>query len=89
MLKQIAIVGAGPGSLATAMRLASQGYAVQIFEAADRVGGRMRGFEDGPHAFDTGPNGTKLTKSAKVELLANSKFKPFSVDDGVLPLVAA
>ncbi|MBD2257407.1 phytoene desaturase family protein [Pseudanabaena sp. FACHB-2040] len=55
MSKQIAIVGAGPGGLATAMRLASQGYQVQIFEAADRVGGRMQGFEDGPYAFDTGP----------------------------------
>ncbi len=39
--------------------------------------------------FAANGNGTKLTKSAKVELLANSKFKPFSVDDGVLPLVAA
>ena len=55
MSKQIVIVGAGPGGLATAMRLASQGYQVQIFEAADRVGGRMRGFEDGHYAFDTGP----------------------------------
>ncbi|MBW4649262.1 MAG: phytoene desaturase [Kastovskya adunca ATA6-11-RM4] len=55
MSKQIVIVGAGPGGLATAMRLASQGYQVQIFEAADRVGGRMRGFEEGSYAFDTGP----------------------------------
>jgi phytoene desaturase len=41
--------------MATAMRLASQGYQVELFEAADRVGGRMRGFELGPYAFDTGP----------------------------------
>jgi phytoene desaturase len=37
------------------MRLASKGYRVELFEAADRVGGRMRGFELGPYAFDTGP----------------------------------
>jgi phytoene desaturase len=53
--KQIAIVGAGPGGMATAMRLASAGYDVAIYEAADRVGGRMRGFALGPYQFDTGP----------------------------------
>jgi phytoene desaturase len=37
------------------MRLASQGYRVELFEAADRVGGRMRGLELGPYAFDSGP----------------------------------
>jgi phytoene desaturase len=52
---QIAIVGAGPGGLATALRLVAQGYAVQVFEAADRVGGRMAGFEKAGYAFDTGP----------------------------------
>lgn len=55
MSKHIVIIGAGPGGLATAMRLAGQGYSVEIFEAADRVGGRMRGFENGHYAFDTGP----------------------------------
>lgn len=68
MLKQIAIVGAGPGGLATAMRLASQGYTVQIFEAADRVGGRMRGFEDGPYAFDTGPTILQVPRVALLKL---------------------
>jgi phytoene desaturase len=41
--------------MATAMRLAAQGYTVTIYEASDRVGGRMRGLECGPYAFDTGP----------------------------------
>jgi phytoene desaturase len=39
----VAIVGAGPGGLATALRLIGQGYRVSLFEAADRVGGRMGG----------------------------------------------
>jgi len=52
---KIAIIGAGPGGMATAMRLASKGYQVEMFEAADRVGGRMRGLELGPYAFDSGP----------------------------------
>ncbi len=55
MPTHVIIVGAGPGGLATAMRLAAAGYQVEIFEAEDRVGGRMRGFSDGPYAFDTGP----------------------------------
>ncbi|MCX7789293.1 MAG: phytoene desaturase family protein, partial [Chloroflexaceae bacterium] len=55
MSKTILIVGAGPGGMATAMRLAARGYQVAIYEAADRVGGRMRGFELGDYAFDTGP----------------------------------
>jgi phytoene desaturase len=62
MPKQITLIGSGPGGLATAMRLASQGYQVHIFEAADRVGGRMRGFEDGPYAFDTGPTILQLPR---------------------------
>ncbi|MBE9168722.1 phytoene desaturase [Pleurocapsales cyanobacterium LEGE 06147] len=71
MTKQIAIVGAGPGGLATAMRLAAQGYSVQIFEAADRVGGRMRGLENGAYAFDTGPTILQLPRLYE-ELFAES-----------------
>lgn len=55
MSQNIVVVGAGPGGMATAMRLAAAGYEVSIYEAADRVGGRMRGFELGPYQFDTGP----------------------------------
>jgi phytoene desaturase len=55
MPSKVIIVGAGPGGLASAMRLAAAGYDVEIYEAEDRVGGRMRGFEAGPYGFDTGP----------------------------------
>jgi len=51
----IALVGAGPGGLASAMRLAAAGHRVTIYEAHARAGGRMRGFEEGPYGFDTGP----------------------------------
>jgi phytoene desaturase len=53
--QRIIIVGAGPGGLATAIRLAGRGYQVEIFEAVDRPGGRMRGFSLGDYHFDTGP----------------------------------
>ncbi len=55
MSKHIVVIGAGPGGMATAMRLASQGHRVDIFEAEGQPGGRMRGFECGEYAFDTGP----------------------------------
>ncbi|PSN19564.1 phytoene desaturase, partial [filamentous cyanobacterium CCP5] len=55
MTQHVAIVGAGPGGLATALRLAGQGYRVDLFESADRVGGRMGGLQSGPYHFDTGP----------------------------------
>ena len=55
MAQKILIVGAGPGGMATAMRLAAAGYEIAIYEAADRVGGRMRGFDLGAYQFDTGP----------------------------------
>lgn len=55
MGQSVIVVGSGPGGLATALRLVGQGYSVQIFESASRVGGRMRGLQDGLYAFDTGP----------------------------------
>lgn len=62
MVKHIAIVGAGPGGLATALRLIAQGYHVTLFEAADRVGGRMAGLQVGPYHFDTGPTILQLPR---------------------------
>jgi phytoene desaturase len=56
------------------MRLAAKGYDVDLFEAADRVGGRMRGFEDGPYAFDTGPTILQLPRVYE-ELFAESGLR--------------
>jgi heterodisulfide reductase subunit A-like polyferredoxin len=74
MPKKVAIVGPGPGGLATAMRLASLGCQVQMFEAADRVGGRMRGFEIESYALDTGPTILQVPRVYK-ELFAECGLK--------------
>lgn len=74
MSKRVIIIGAGPGGLASAMRLAAKGYEVDLFEAADRVGGRMRGFDDGPYAFDTGPTILQLPRIYE-ELFAESGLR--------------
>ncbi|BAZ17787.1 zeta-carotene desaturase [Calothrix sp. NIES-4071] len=73
-MPKIIIVGAGPGGLATAMRLASRGYSVEIFEAANRVGGRMAGFEHGSYSFDTGPTILQLPRVYQ-ELFTESGLK--------------
>ncbi|MEM7294577.1 MAG: NADPH-dependent 2,4-dienoyl-CoA reductase, partial [Pseudomonadota bacterium] len=39
--KKIAVVGAGPAGLACATVLAKRGHAVELFEAADRIGGQF------------------------------------------------
>ncbi len=53
--KHIAIVGAGPGGLATAMLLAQRGFRVQVFEKQDVIGGRNAELRLGDYSFDLGP----------------------------------
>lgn len=55
MRKHIVIIGAGPGGLAAALLLAHQGHRVEVFEKADRVGGRNAALTLGAYTFDTGP----------------------------------
>ncbi len=53
--KRIAVVGAGPGGLTSAMILARRGFDVTVFEANDRVGGRNAAIQRDGYTFDTGP----------------------------------
>src|SRR6201996_132809 len=53
--RHIAIVGAGPGGLATAMLLAHRGFRVQVFEKQDVIGGRNAELLLGEYSFDLGP----------------------------------
>jgi phytoene desaturase len=57
-LKQpVAVVGAGIGGIAAAVRLAAQGHAVTVFEGRDSFGGKMHEFElPGGYRFDAGPS---------------------------------
>lgn len=53
---RVAIVGAGPGGLASAMLLAREGVPVTVFERGPTVGGRTRTFQaPGGYKFDIGP----------------------------------
>jgi phytoene desaturase len=51
----VAVVGAGPGGLATALILAAQGLRVTVYEAQPEIGGRSARLRAGPFSFDTGP----------------------------------
>jgi phytoene desaturase len=53
--QKIAVIGAGPGGLATSLLLAKKGHDVTIFEANDRVGGRSSLLEKNGYRFDAGP----------------------------------
>jgi phytoene desaturase len=56
MVKDVLVVGAGIGGLATALRLAKKGYRVQIIEKNAQAGGRLNQLKKDGFTFDTGPS---------------------------------
>lgn len=55
MTKTAAVIGAGFGGLALAIRLQSAGIATTVIEARDKPGGRAYFWEKDGHIFDAGP----------------------------------
>ncbi len=53
---KVAIIGAGIGGIATAIRLANKGYEVEVFEANSYAGGKLSEFQQGEYRFDAGPS---------------------------------
>jgi phytoene desaturase len=53
---KIAIIGAGIGGIATAIRLANKGHEVEVFEANNYPGGKLSEFQQGEYRFDAGPS---------------------------------
>lgn len=54
--KKALIIGAGIAGIATAIRLAVKGYAVEVFEANSYAGGKLSEFEQEGYRFDAGPS---------------------------------
>src|SRR5688572_13874745 len=50
------IIGAGIAGIATAIRLAVKGYAVEVFEANNYPGGKLTEFSQDGYRFDAGPS---------------------------------
>ncbi len=55
-LKKIAIIGGGLGGLTAAIRLAHQGFRIQLFEKNGTLGGKMNQWSADGFRFDTGPS---------------------------------
>lgn len=55
MLK-VNIVGAGLAGIASAIRFASKGFTVEVFESNAYAGGKLSEFEQGSYRFDAGPS---------------------------------
>ena len=55
MSKDVIIIGAGPGGLASAMLLAAQGLKVRVIERLPVIGGRTSSIEAEGFKFDLGP----------------------------------
>ena len=55
-MKTAAVIGAGIGGLAAAVRLAKLGYQVTVFEANGFVGGKINSKQLGGYRFDMGPS---------------------------------
>nr|WP_294948815.1 1-hydroxycarotenoid 3,4-desaturase CrtD [uncultured Mucilaginibacter sp.] len=54
--KKAIIIGAGIAGIATAIRLAVKGYAVEVFEANSYPGGKLSQIEENGYRFDAGPS---------------------------------
>lgn len=50
------IIGAGVAGLASAIRLAAQGFSVTVFEKNERAGGKVSYFTEKGYCFDGGPS---------------------------------
>jgi phytoene desaturase len=55
MKKKIIVIGSGFGGLGAAVRLATQGHEVEIFEKRDQLGGRAYQYQINGFKFDGGP----------------------------------
>lgn len=56
MQKKVLLIGAGLGSLATALRLVHRGYQVTILEKHHQAGGRLNQLKKDGFTFDVGPS---------------------------------
>jgi len=65
--KKAIIIGAGVAGIATAIRLAVQGFEVSVYEKNSYLGGKLTHFEKGGFHFDAGPS--LFTQPENIEAL--------------------
>lgn len=79
-----AVIGAGFGGLAAAIRLQTAGVATTIYEARDQPGGRAYVYRDGGYTFDAGP--TVITAPHCLEELWSEAGANLADDVELLPV---
>ena len=55
-MKKCIVIGAGIAGIATSIRLAKKGYAVEVYEANAYPGGKLSAFTSKGYRFDAGPS---------------------------------
>jgi len=71
-----AVIGAGIGGIATAIRLQHAGFQVEVFEASEKAGGKLNQFQRDDFRFDMGPSLFTLPNLVE-ELYALKGLKPY------------
>jgi len=74
--RRVAVVGAGLGGLAAALRLQAAGIRTTVYEARDAPGGRAYVYREGGFTFDAGP--TVITAPSCLEELFAVSGKAFA-----------
>ena len=74
-MKKIVVIGAGVSGLASAIRLKTLGYDVEIYEKNNLVGGRMYQIEENGFKFDVGPTIVMMPELYK-EVFKDSGVNP-------------
>ncbi len=54
--KKVIVIGSGVAGLATAIRLAVQGFSVSVYEKNNCAGGKVAAFKKDNYSFDSGPS---------------------------------
>ena len=96
--KKIAVVGAGPAGLAAAVELAGRGHSVELFEAADEIGGQFKlaakipGKEEFLHTIRyyermVDVRGVKLRLGSRASVDDLADFDEIVVATGVVPRI--
>jgi phytoene desaturase len=83
-MKKVIVIGSGFGGLGAAVRLATQGHDVQLFEKRDQLGGRAYQYEINGFKFDGGP--TVITAPYMFEELFENAGRKMADYMGLIPL---
>jgi phytoene desaturase len=86
MSQKAIIIGSGIGGIATAIRLAVQGFEVEVFEKNNYPGGKLSAFKKDGYHFDAGPslftqpeNIEELFASASTSIESYLSYQPVEI----------